>query len=256
MKTFAGLTAVLLFTLISLSMGPAAGADDLVENGDFEAGDFEGWSTDNLTQCEGNWLVYSGSVTPATSNPILPPPSGDFAAVTDELLGQSCSLLLYQDIEVPEGAGEVLCSAVVYVRNSIPEYIIGNGLELSPNKNQQYRVDLMDPEAPLYDVGAGVIENLFQTVEGDPQSIGYTTLEFDLSGFAGQTVRLRAASVNNEGQLFSAIDEVTCLTENNATIPTLSEWGMISAALGMMLIGVFFAVRQRLRASEHSDAQG
>lgn len=142
----------------------------------------------------------------------------------------------------------MLCSAVVYVRNSIEDYIIGNGLELSPNKNQQYRVDLMDPDAPLYDVGPGVIQNLFQTVEGDPQSIGYTTLEFELTDFAGQTVRLRAASVNNEGQLFSSIDEVTCVTENNESIPTLSEWGMISAALGLGMVGVFFAVRRRRAA--------
>lgn len=245
MRTLTGLLVILLAAFTALSFGEAAGADELVVNGDFRTGNFDGWSTDNQTQCEGNWLIYSGSQTPSSLSPVLPPPSGEFAAVTDELQVQSCSLLLYQDIAVPEGAGEVLCSAVVYVRNSIPEYIIGNGLELSPNKNQQYRVDLMDPEAPLYDVGAGVIENLFQTVETDPQSIGYTAIEFDLTAFAGRTVRLRAASVNNEGQLFSAIDEVTCLTENNLAIPTLSEWGMIGAAAGLMLIGVFFTVRRR-----------
>ena len=39
------------------------------------------------------------------------------------------------------------------------------------------------------------------------------------------------------------------------SIPTLSEWGMISAAAGLVLIGVFFAVK-RLRASKQSDAIG
>ena len=28
-------------------------------------------------------------------------------------------------------------------------------------------------------------------------------------------------------------------------IPTLSEWGMIAAAAGLMMIGVFFAVRRK-----------
>lgn len=247
MNKLSGLFSLLLLTLTVFSYGPPADAVvvDLVENGDFDTGDFEGWSTDNLTQCEGNWAVYTGSFTPFTNIPILPPPSGQFAAVTDELALQPCSLLLYQDIDVPETSGEVLCSAVVYVQNSIPLYVIGNGLLLEPNKNQQYRVDLMDPEAPLYDVGPGVIQNLFQTVESDPQSIGYTTLEFDLSVFAGQTVRLRAASVNNEGQLFSSIDEVTCIASVEASIPTLSEWGMIAAAAGLMMVGVFFAVRRK-----------
>jgi hypothetical protein len=38
-------------------------------------------------------------------------------------------------------------------------------------------------------------------------------------------------------------------------VPTLSQWGMISAAVGLALIGVFFAVK-RLRASKQSDAIG
>ena len=249
MNRLTGLFSILFFTFMALSYGPAAGADDLIVNGNFKTGDFEGWTTDDLTQCEGNWLIYSGNATPSTGIEILPPPSGGFAAVTDEIELEPCSLLLYQDIEVPGGAGDVLCSAVVYVRNLNNDYIIGNGLDISPNKNQQYRVDLMDPDAPLYDIGAGVIENLFQTLPGDPQSIGYTTLEFELTDFAGQTVRLRAASVNNEGQLFSAIDEVTCLTAGSHAIPALSEWGMIAAAAGLMMVGVFFAVKRRKAAT-------
>ena len=245
MKKLMALFSLLLISVLTLSSGYYAGAAELVENGDFRTGDFGGWTRDNQTECEGNWLIYSGSETPGSMSSILPPPSGAFAAVTDEFISESCSLLLYQDITVPEGAGQVHCSAVVYVRNTIEDYIIGNGLELSPNKNQQYRVDLMDPDAPLYDVGAGVIQNLFQTVEGDPQSIGYTTIEFDLTAFAGQTVRLRAASVNNEGQLFSSIDEVSCVTENNESIPTLSEWGMIAAGAGLMIVGVLFAIKRK-----------
>ena len=35
----------------------------------------------------------------------------------------------------------------------------------------------------------------------------------------------------------------------DTNIPTLSEWGMIAAAAGLMLVGVFFAVRKRLQAS-------
>lgn len=56
------------------------------------------------------------------------------------------------------------------------------------------------------------------------------------------------------------IDDTAVITEFNfireENIPTLSEWGMIAAAAGLVMVGVFFAVRQRLRASEQSDAQG
>jgi len=57
--------------------------------------------------------------------------------------------------------------------------------------NQRYRVDIMDPNAPSFDTGAGVLLNLFQTLPGDPNSLGYTTLNFDLSSFAGSTVRIK-----------------------------------------------------------------
>ncbi len=42
--------------------------------------------------------------------------------------------------------------------------------------------------------------------------------------------------------------EITCTFTNlrgPAPIPTLSEWGMITAAAGLALVGVFFAVRRR-----------
>ena len=50
---------------------------------------------------------------------------------------------------------------------------------------------------------------------------------------------------------------VSCTFTNRgpANVPALSEWGMIAAAAGLGMIGVFFAVR-RLRASKQSDAIG
>ncbi len=42
--------------------------------------------------------------------------------------------------------------------------------------------------------------------------------------------------------------ECTFVNEQSNSVPTLSEWGMISAAAGLGLIGVFFAVRRRREA--------
>ncbi len=49
-----------------------------------------------------------------------------------------------------------------------------------------------------------------------------------------------------------SLSETTCTFVNSASanVPTLSEWGMIAAAAGLGLVGVFFAVRRkRLQAS-------
>lgn len=54
-------------------------------------------------------------------------------------------------------------------------------------------------------------------------------------GFATECVNA------SEGEAFCVITNVLILR----SIPTLSEWGMIAAAAGLGLIGVFFAVRRR-----------
>jgi hypothetical protein len=42
----------------------------------------------------------------------------------------------------------------------------------------------------------------------------------------------------------------TFINQEVGNIPTLSEWGMIAAAAGLGLIGVFFAVRRKRAASQ------
>ena len=55
----------------------------------------------------------------------------------------------------------------------------------------------MNPAAPDLEVEAGVLMNIFQTVPGDLLSLVYTTVNFDLMEYAGETVRLRAALARN-----------------------------------------------------------
>jgi len=229
----AAITLLLTFSILSTHSRAQV---ELVENGSFETGDFTGW-TDDSTSEFGEWFVYSASdmVT------ILPPPVGEYAAFTQQ--ANESSMILYQDIAVPPGA-QVSCSVIVYLENDAEGYIIGDGL-IPDGENQQMRIDLMDPEADPYDTGAGVLENLFQTLPGDPNSIGYTTLDFDLTPYAGETVRFRAAVVVTEDVLNGSIDGFSCVTLEAASIPTLSEWGMIAAAAGLEIVGLFFAARRK-----------
>jgi hypothetical protein len=228
----------LLLTFSILSTHSRA-QEELVENGSFETGDFTGW-TDDSTSPFGIWFIYSAS----DFESVLPPPVGEYAALTAQ--EQESAMILYQDIAVPAGA-QVSCSVIVYVENTaLGGYVIGDGLT-TDEVNQQMRIDLMDPEADPYDTGAGVLENLFQTLPGDSNSIGYTTLDFDLTPYASETVRFRAAVVVTEGPLNGSIDDLSCVTQPvvASSIPTLSEWGMIAAAAGLGLVGFFFVARRR-----------
>ncbi|MEW6144567.1 MAG: IPTL-CTERM sorting domain-containing protein [Thermodesulfobacteriota bacterium] len=57
------------------------------------------------------------------------------------------------------------------------------------------------------------------------------------------------------GAIFECLDpeggfkgECTFVNVRVSNIPTLSEWGMIAAAAGLMMAGVWFAVRRKVRA--------
>lgn len=89
---------------------------------------------------------------------------------------------------------------------------------------------------------------------GGPFSSTVTVTELPIAGWT-----LADISCENEGATGFEITEngftascdggglVTCtfLNVGTANIPTLSEWGMISAAAGLGLVGLFFALKRR-----------
>jgi hypothetical protein len=129
--------------------------------------------------------------------------------------------LLYQDITIPTGATNVTLTFDLYINNTDPLNTIGYtnplqtpGLDYFPNQfqqtpNQQVRVDIIDPSANLTDVGSGVLRNLFMTTPTTARNFGsYRVFTFDVTAFAGRTIRLRFAAVNNLGKLIVGVDNV------------------------------------------------
>ena len=79
-----------------------------------------------------------------------------------------------------------------------------------------------------------------------PDSGGDITGTVDISSFSGQAVRISFDWIvpgNFTGPAFCQLDNVIVNPSN--PIPTLSEWGMISAAAGLMLVGIFFVMKRR-----------
>ncbi len=243
MRKFQAFSFVLvLASALTFFCSSAQAQDDPFVNGNFETGDFTGWTVVQETNSEGDWFVYSGSVPPISGGSILPPPVGEFAATTDQVAPSS--QVLFQDIEVPAGIADE-CSVIVYYQNDADQFFVGPDLSFTTDPNQQARIDIMDPSAGDFDVGAGVLLNIFQTEPGDLPSLGYTTISFDLTPFAGTTVRFRAAEVDNQANFRFSIDNVTCSGTVSRNIPTLGEWGMIAMAGVLGLAGLIFARRRR-----------
>jgi len=175
----------------------------VVHNGNFETGDFTGWNT--VDRGSGQWLVYKGGTVPISGITVPAPPEGVFAASTDQ--GGPGTHILFQDITL--GPQPQPLSFILYYQNRAGRFVNPPSLDFTGAENQQYRVDIMNPAAPVDSVAPGdVLANLFQTTLVSPPIMTPTLMTFDLSAFAGQTVRLRFAEVDNLFFFEAAVDDV------------------------------------------------
>ncbi len=200
------LLAMMAATLLAV---PAVARAAVVVNGGFETGTFAGWTEQDQAGGEGSWYVYRGTSSPLTGHPIPAPPQGQFAAITDET-GPSSSIL-YQNIMLKAHQKHVL-SLYVYYTSYAP---ISNpaSLDYTTNQgttgNQQYRIDVMNPSSSLTSVSsADILDPVFATVTGAPQVMTPTVITAKLNRFAGQTVRLRLAMVDNDDYFNAGADDV------------------------------------------------
>lgn len=201
-RGFAAVVAV--FAMALLTVGAAGAGANTVVNGDFETGDFEGWSVVNEPQPpSGDWVIYS-----AGEGPFPPPPQGEFAAITEQ--DAPGTHILYQD--VPIEAGQAYLSMIVYYDSSGPITVPSpDTLEAGEegDGNQQYRIEVLDPAAPLESVASSdILATVFRTLDGAPSFKDPGKVGVDLSAFVGQTVRLRLVEVDDLGEFNAGVDSV------------------------------------------------
>lgn len=205
------LVALVVPTVLMLGATPAGA----LTNQGFETGTLSDWSV--LDSGSGYWMPYSGNRTPQSRTPIPAPPEGNFAAVTDQT-GPG-SHILYRDIQVPLGL-TVNLAFHVYYENGAGSFATPATLLHTGAPNQQYRVDLIDPTAPVTTMApAQIRRNLFATRVGDPSSMAPTLIVHDISSFAGSTIRLRFAEVDNQFAFHAGVDDVRLI----AVQPTTTE---------------------------------
>ena len=202
------LLPLLVVTARFAFVGEALGAT--ITNGGFETGDFTGWTTADQSGGSGSWFVYSETSLPSESctNPGTAPqspPQGTYAATTDQ--SGPGSHVLYQDITLEAGAKHTLSFELYY--NSVGAFASPATLDYTVTPNQQYRVDVMRPTASPFSVApSDILEALYQTTTSSPGTLAPTTMTFDLSAFAGQTVLLRFAEADNQGCFLAGVDNV------------------------------------------------
>ena len=177
---------------------------------DFESGAITDWQA--VGGGSGGWLVYADghkAPDPAQSDPNAPfdvpdPPQGRFAAVTD--MNGPGTRILYRDLRLE---GRLALQLSVFYAGTGPFSSPKTLAYDAPEANQQFRIDLLRPSAPIDSVAKGdVLVNVFHTSPGDPTRRQPTEVRMDVSAWAGQTVRLRLAGTDNQGPLRVGVDNI------------------------------------------------
>ena len=207
-RALAGL--VVLGALIGATAALAA----TVQNGSFE-NHFEGWNRDSLGG--GAWGT---KVNPLSEAQIKESPrKGRKAAYASQ--NNPSSNVLYQDVDLRANREHKLIVWVTY-KCKAEDFVTPDSLDpgpLEPPKrrgplaeNEQFRIDVMDPEAPIRSVDSGDVKPVFRTEVGDPRRRGWFKVHANLSSFAGETVRLRFAEVDNVDYFTVGVDGVKVTT--------------------------------------------
>ena len=200
---------VALVALSSVLVGCQARPSTIVVE-DFESGAITGWQA--VGGGSGGWFVYADghkAPDPAQSDPNAPfdvpdPPQGRFAAVTD--VNGPGTRILYRDLRLK---GRFSLQLSVFYTGTGPFSSPATLAYDTPEANQQFRIDLLRPSAPIDSVAKGdVLVNVFHTSPGDPARRQPTEAHMDVSAWAGQTVRLRLATTDNQGPLRVGVDNI------------------------------------------------
>jgi D-alanyl-D-alanine carboxypeptidase len=200
---------VALVALSSVLVGCQARPGAIVVE-DFESGAITGWQA--VGGGSGGWFVYADGhkpPDPAQSDPNVPfdvpdPPQGRFAAVTD--MNGPGTRILYRDLRLE---GRFSLQLTVFHTGTGPFSSPATLAYDTPEANQQFRIDLLRPSAPIDSVAkSDVLVNVFHTAPGNPARRQPTEAGMDVSAWAGQTVRLRLATTDNQGPLRVGVDNI------------------------------------------------
>jgi hypothetical protein len=170
-----------------------ASASQLLTNGDFETGTLEGWTAVDPSGGEASWTVASRAQLEALPGFYLPP-SGNYFAY-GLIPSAPGAAYLYQDVTLPAASTDQLSMYLYYVAES---------------PSQGVRVDVMKPEAPIGSLApSDILATVYARSPADPLTREPTLITADLSGLAGQTVRLRIAAESPSGTLRVGADDAS-----------------------------------------------
>lgn len=206
--------------LLAAKTSTETAGENLVANGSFEtnggtnSNTFTGWTVWNQAGGSGNYYAQTGTSSPISGYAVPSPTTGSYAAMSDQ--GGPGSHIIYQDVTIPNGGAEL--SFDLFIGNRADAFYTPSTLLYNAGTNQQFRMDIMDPNAAVNDMGSGILQTVHVTPVGSPLVSGYTTITASLDGHEGTTVRLRFAEADNALFFQAGIDNVSVV---GRTVPVV-----------------------------------
>lgn len=184
---------------------------ELLVNGDFESGTFEGWTISEAG--DGVFVIAApGAPTPTASFATAPNPAGGAAYALTDPIGPG-TRALQQSFIFPGSANALDLSFQMFVndQSGLGPIVDPTGLDHNGPANQHARVDVLAAGSPPFDTGAGVVGNLYLGVDPGPTPNPYLSYSFDLTGILvpATAYRLRFAEVDNQSFLHLGVDNAS-----------------------------------------------
>lgn len=238
----------LTLSVISLACSGAHAQIQLITNGNFETGKFNGWNLANQANpADPNnqdhfYISTPGSNTPVVNGNSFPTASnslgGQYYAVTASDNPGAHALL--QSFTVPINTTKLTLSYQMFVndQSGFGPAIDPSGLDYTTggafNNNQQARVDILTGGASsLSTASIDVVKNFYDSVDSSNPA-PYTSYSYNLTGLLtpGQSYQLRFAEVDNLGSINMGIDNVSI----SAFAPAVPEASSIIGLFSLMTI--------------------
>jgi hypothetical protein len=214
---------------LALSVCASSAFAGLITNGDFETGDFSGWT---VSQSGGS----TQTVLPASGDPELgASPTSDFYAFAGNQSGPSQNIF-WQSVVVPNNLLSANFSFDYAYQNFGSGFSSPNTLAFNNVSNQQFRVEILLGSS-LFDSVApsDIVFSALQTNPGDNNTQAWTSFNQNITAsllsFQGQNVLVRFAQADNSGPFDIGFDNVSITTETTS-VPEPSTLAIF--ALGIM----------------------